>query len=181
MLILKASPSWLFVLGHNVLVLLEHLCISGMMLSQERKLPNHNQKKWTLLLVNIPALRSKPPCSFFRQFKMFQHCPLFLFPYFEQVALFWNHHFSICLSFSLFPNTKIHCQRVDCKTEVKIWQTELNSVMWVVCFVFPCRWTETWLQIKVYLEEKEEGKNTAGYVDGCKRSGPLRLSLPFSN
>lgn len=53
----------------------------------------------------------------------------------------------------------------------------MNFVTWAVCFVFPCRWTATLLQIKIYLEEQEEGKN----IDVCMRSGPLRLRLPFSN
>lgn len=128
-----------------------------------------------------PSWGATVPAFFFRQLKMFHYCSLFLFLCLEHIATLWEHYFPVCASFSVFPNTKRHGQRADCETEAKIQQIKLNSIIWVVCFVFPCRWTETWLQNKLCLENKEEGKNNAGYLDVCKRSSPLRPRLPFSN
>lgn len=165
-LLLKATPSWLFVLEHM------YWCCLDTSAPVHDDISGEKTAKWQ-------PEKMDPSASQYSCFQEQSSLSLFFVPCFEQVALFWKHHFSICLSFSLFPNAKRHCQRVDCETEAKIWQIELNSVISVVCFVFPCRWIETWLQIRLYLEEKEEGKNTAEYVDGCKRSGPPRLNCPF--
>lgn len=98
--------------------------------------------------------------------------PLFSFM-FQMSVLVLKPHFPLTL---LSFQTPRDTQRMVCETEEKH-----DKLRWTLqCgffFVFPCRWTATWLWIKIYLEEQEDGKNI--YV--CMRSGLLRIRLPFSN